>query len=298
MLANYEAKQACIGKTFDFWVDDDSEIHLVMYHDNPSVSLIVIPDFVSYIDSSNLLTSMFKVCSGSKKIVAHANLKGSLAFLFHECKLDSLDLTEFDTTNIQDMHNMFSSSTIYNLILGKRFNTCNVRDMTSMFRGFQTKDLSLDIAVDSCKYMKEMFSECWAETINLGKRFNVHNVTNMKKMFYRCRTYNLQLGDKFNTCNVDDMSSMFEGAKLGSGLDLRQLSTKSAIDLTRMFFGSTIYGKITIGRKFNMIKHVSYRDMLFGISAECIEIEGHVNITTIARMNEFSKYVCIIQTGD
>ena len=59
-----------------------------------------------------------------------------MASMFEECKaLETLDLSNFNTTNVKSMYDMFSDcSSLKNLNISK-FDTTNVYNMSSMFSG-------------------------------------------------------------------------------------------------------------------------------------------------------------------
>ena len=83
--------------------------------------------------------------------------------MFSGCsKLTSLDLSNFNTSNVTDMGNMFSGCSGLTSLDLSNFNTSNVTDMRYMFEycsGLTSLDLS---------------------------SFNTSNVTDMKYMFYGC----------------------------------------------------------------------------------------------------------------
>ena len=135
---------------------------------------------------------------------------------FNETKLEKLDLTTFDTSQITDMSGMFSGcSSLKNLDLSL-FDTSEITDMSYMF----ASSISLEI-------------------LNLSS-FNTSKVTNMSGMFYN--DYNdssLKILDlsSFDTSQVTDMSGMFRNCSSLENLDLSLFETSQVTDMSYMFSG-------------------------------------------------------------
>ena len=125
-----------------------------------------------------------------------------MSYMFYECtSLTSIDLSNFNTSNVTNMWGMFNyCSSLTSLDLSS-FNTSNVTDMGSMF--------------NSCKQL----------TILDLSGFNILNVTNMRCMFMSCSSLiSLELGN-FNTSKVTNMSDMFYGcAKLQAEINIMNAS--------------------------------------------------------------------------
>ena len=87
----------------------------------------------------------------------------STHYMFRGCSsLESIDLSSFNTTNLQNIGNMFSRCSSLKSIDLSSFNTINANDMSFMFRG--------------CSSLK---------SVDLSS-FNTNNVKNMECMFYEC----------------------------------------------------------------------------------------------------------------
>lgn len=179
-LYAYDAKQSIFPvKMFDFEVDSKTgEIYITKYYDTPGRTIIVIPDFIDGFRSSRIYKNVhligsteplycFVQCKYVQKIIMHNNVHGSLKRLFTGCDSETLDLSEFDTSNITDMQKMFSGCCINTLILGDKFNTSKVKNMSSMFLASQ---------------IDEMY---------LGKAFSLDAINNKKGMFESSRIHNI-----------------------------------------------------------------------------------------------------------
>ena len=123
----------------------------------------------------------------------------------------SLDLSTFDTRNVTSMYQMFAHDrSLVNLNLAN-FNTWLVTDMAGMF-----EDLSNVVSLDLSS-------------------FDTYNVTDMNHMFYLdSKLANLNVSS-FNTSNVINMEHMFNSTKALLNLDLSQFNTKNVTNMAQMF---------------------------------------------------------------
>lgn len=118
--------------------------------------------------------------------------------MFSECySLRTVDLEDFDTSNITDMSNMFNRCWALTTVDLSGLNTSNVTNMSDMF--FNCSSL---------------------EAVDLSG-LNTSNVTNMGSMFCGCEKLETLDGlDGFDTCNVIDVSFMFSDCKMLDSLDM------------------------------------------------------------------------------
>ena len=137
----------------------------------------------------------------------------TMRFMFGYCqKLNSLDVTGFNTSKVTDFIGVFYECRGLNSLDVSHFNTSQGTDMSSMFSccsGLESLDLS-HFNTGKVTNMKMMFYECTGLTELSLRSFNTSNVTSMFHMFYL--SDNLQRLDlsSFNTANVTDMRGMFE----------------------------------------------------------------------------------------
>jgi len=134
-------------------------------------------------------------------------------FMFYGCSsLTNINLSNFNTQNVINMHSMFySCSSLTNINLSN-FNTQNVTNMDSMFcdcSSLTNINLS-NFNTQKGNNMSYMFYDCSSLTnVNLSNNFKTQNVINMLCMFCGCSSLtNINLSN-FNTHNVKDMSNMF-----------------------------------------------------------------------------------------
>ena len=119
------------------------------------------------------------------KIIFKNNLK-SINSLFEDCKdLLSIDLSNFDTSKVNDMGFMFNECKKLKEIKGiNKFNTSNVINMGRMFQlcnELEYLDLS-NFDISKVNDMGYMFNECKKlKEIKGINKFNTSNVINMEK---------------------------------------------------------------------------------------------------------------------
>lgn len=197
----YMRKQELIGvKTFDFrMIEETDEVIITNYIDNgQEFRVIEIPDFVtgtlSYADSltfsyADSLTvrkiTPFYCVRQSLKIIHKNNQIKDMLSLFNGYLGKKLDLSEFDTTGVENMREMFKTCSRLEEIDLSNFNTSSVKDMTAMFY-FCGELKHIDI-----------------------KSFNTDNLNKMSGMFaYCCRLEEIDFGD-MNTNKVNEGLSIF-----------------------------------------------------------------------------------------
>lgn len=136
-------------------------------------------DFLSY--SSNVLSINLDNYDTSNII--------DMSYMFHSCtKLNNLNLSKFNTKDVIGMYAMFHNC--YNLseLDLSNFDTSKVITMTDMFlgcSGLTSLDLS-NFDTRNVIHMTDMFSMCSnLESLDLSN-FDVSNVNTCRNMFYGC----------------------------------------------------------------------------------------------------------------
>lgn len=103
--------------------------------------------------------------------------------LFSRCKIEHLDLRNFDTSRVNEMSYMFGYSSVYDLNLSG-FDTSSVTNMSHMF--LECKSDSLDLShfdTTNVTIMRNMFAYCNMDKIDLTG-FNIGNLTDRYRIFY------------------------------------------------------------------------------------------------------------------
>ena len=157
--------------------------------------------------------------------------------------LKSIDVSGFNTSKVTDMNAMFDLTGVIEQLDVSNFDTSNVTDMKWMFFGLnKLKKLNLtNFDTSRVTNMYGMFDAMTdVSEIKFGTNFNTRNVTNMGRMF--SRTSSIQQLDlsHFNTGNVTAMNDMFSlmtsltQINFGANFD-----TSNVTDMTGMFYQST-----------------------------------------------------------
>ena len=137
----------------------------------------------SYLFQSNyrnrFIYKLLPFCSGTK----------NCSYMFYKCdSLATLDLSNFDTSNVTNMSNMFNSCNKLKSLYVSNFNTSKVDIMNSMFsycRSLTSLDLS-NFDTPNLTNMDSMFRNCdKLATLNLSG-FDFTKVTSFSYMFENC----------------------------------------------------------------------------------------------------------------
>lgn len=163
--------------------------------------------------------------------------------MFSKCtSLETLDLSSFNTEKVTNMFEMFVGSTNLRTInLPKGFIGSNVTDLNGMFRGCASLT-ELDLSgsnAEKVKNMGNMFNGCVAlSNLNLSG-FKTGSVTDMRYLFSSCQSLESLDLSGFNTENVSSMVSMFAQCSSLRSLDLSSFNTSKVIDMNLMFYMCT-----------------------------------------------------------
>ena len=160
--------------------------------------------------------------------------------LFEGCsEIKEIDLSDFDTSEIENMAYMFSGCTSLVLLNLSNFNTSKVTSMGSMFYRCN-KLFSLDLShfnTSQVFSMRQMFDGCKLLTsLNLSN-FNTSKVLSMNLMFNGCSSLKILDVSKFNTSKVTEMNSMFSACSSLISLNLSSFNTSKVTDMSYMFYG-------------------------------------------------------------
>ena len=160
------------------------------------------------------------------------------SFMFDRMsKLQTIDLSGFDTSESEDMSRMFAASPELRSLDFSGFNTSKVKDMTYMFYDagkIETLDLSA-FDTSNVTTMYGLFNGMRAlKNLNISS-FNTQNVTEMQEMFqYNSSLTSLDLSS-FDTRNVKQMNDMFQGVSKVSTLRLNNFNTEKVENMSGMF---------------------------------------------------------------
>lgn len=151
----------------------------------------------------------------------HTEYTKSMESMFHGCsKLETVDVSGLNTSNVHSMYEMFSNCGVTQLDL-RNFDTSSVDTMESMFYSC-SKLTALDL-----------------------RNFDTSNVTNMSDMF--CLTTALKDLEicSFDTSAVTDMSFMFSLIGM-TDLDLTHFDTSSVKKISYMFANNRVLTTLNV----------------------------------------------------
>nr|MCR4560367.1 BspA family leucine-rich repeat surface protein [Bacteroidales bacterium] len=138
----------------------------------------------------------------------------TMKIMFYYCtKLSTLDVSHFNTANVEDMGEMFGHCKVTELDVSN-FNTAKVKETYAMF--YDCSNLT-DIDVSnfntaSVTKMREMFYGCSGLTTLDLSSFNTTQVADMNAMFYDCNNLTtIKVSNEWTTSNVSDGANMFYG---------------------------------------------------------------------------------------
>ena len=189
--------------------------------------------------------------------------------MFYSCgKLVKLDLSNLDTSKVISMGSMFSYCSSLKELDVSSFNTSRV---TSMYRMFADSSVLQKLKLDVSKFdtskvrnMEYMFYECRGlKELDVSK-FDTSNVTNMEYMFKNCRGLKeLDVSD-FSTSNVTSMNKMFQDCRELTKLDVSKFDTSKVTSMSMMFWNCSKLQELDVSN-FNTSK---VRDMR-GMFCDC-----------------------------
>ena len=182
--------------------------------------------------------------------------------MFRNCSsLKELDLSRFDTSKVNTMAHMFNVCASLESLNLNSFNTSKLIYMYQMFRGCSSlKSLSLEnFDTSNIMDMSYLFGEC-SNLIELKlDNFNTSKVTNMSSMFQGCSSLQELDLSNFNTSNVTNMSWVFRHCRSLSELNLSNFDTSKVKNMDYMFDGCSNLTELNISN-FNTstVTHMSY----------------------------------------
>ena len=289
----YEGKKNINEKNIEIYINDKKIEFDYRYKSDNRENIKVKFKF------NKLLTStcfMFSGCSTIKSInlsAFNSNEINDMNNMFAECSsLQSIDLSSFNTTNVEDMNAMFYACSSLQSVDLSSFDTTNVKDMSGMFCGcssLQSLDLS-SFNTTNVQNMLSMFDGCTSlKSIDLSS-FNTTNAKNMKTMFFKCSALKSINLSSFNTNNIDDMSCMFAECSSLQSIDLSSFNTTNVKDMIGMFSRCSSLQYLDLS-SFNTTNVKNMTGMFNGsYSLKSIDLSSF-NTTNVEKMNNMF-YIC------
>ena len=168
------------------------------------VSLDSFPTRISF-DGGTFIKKVIHMCNTS-------NITTMQAMFFQCFELTELDVSNFDTSKVTDISNMFTRCKVLTTIKGlNNFNTSNVTNVSWLFQDCSALTTLNCSGWDLSKitYMQDMFKNC-SSLIELDiNNWNVSNVTRILDMFSGCSSLMYLNIDNCDMSNVMNTAGMF-----------------------------------------------------------------------------------------
>lgn len=147
-------------------------------------------------------------------------------------------LEGLDTSQVENMKNMFNSCKSITNLNVSGLNTGNVVNMSGMFSNCEvlTNINVLNFDTSNVTNMGSMFSSCGALTVLDLSNFDTSNVTDMSSMFSGCGALTSLDLSSFDTSNVKSISNMFFSCRALTVLDLSNFDTSKVTSVSYMFY--------------------------------------------------------------
>ena len=169
--------------------------------------------------------------------------------LFRDCKkLTSLNLSNFNTSKVEDMFQMFCGCIILSSLDLSNFDTSNVKDMFQMFSGSNNlKSLNLsNFKTDKVTGMAQMFYNCQSLEFLDISNFNTAQITDMTEMFKSCKNLKSLSVASFDVSLVTNMNGMFYDCHSLTSLDLSGFENSQVATMKEMFYNCTLLSEINL----------------------------------------------------
>ena len=251
-----------------------------------------------YIDITNLDTSkvtnmilMFGKCGSLKEIKGLSKLNTSkvtnMDSLFYYCNsLKSLDLSNWNVSNVEDMGNMFAMGFKNNADTNSKliecdlsnWNTSNVTKMDGMFLYCvslkKIKGLE-NFNTEKVENMSSMFYNC-RQLIEIKEieEWDVSKVKQMSGIFMECHSLENIYLSKWDTSNVNNFSTMFKYCYNLSNIEgIENLNTSKTEHMQQMFHKCESLSKIGNLSKWDLSNAIDINGMFDGC-ASLTQIDG------------------------
>lgn len=216
-----------------------------------------------------------------------------MRLMFSKCtRLETLDLSSFNTEKVKHMYAMFDGSTnLRSIKLPKGFIGSSVTDLNATFKGCESLT-ELDLSgsnSENVKEMNEMFYGCRALSKLDLTDFKTGQVTTMENMFCICSTLETLDVSSFNTENVTTMLGMFNNCSSLRSLDLSSFNTRKVTYMQSMFEGCTNLESIDLS-SFDTENMKSMTGMFFSCTKlETLDLSSFATPKMVSMVDAFSN---------
>ena len=199
---------------------------------------------ISNLDTKNMTStaSMFKNIRNIKSL----NLKGFvksnikvLSNMFYDSNFESIDMSEWDTSNVTSVSGMFYSCKNLKSIDISKLKFGKLGKINGMFYycNSLTGDLILpEMDISKCTSLREMFYMCSASDIIGLENWDTSNITDMYFAFRNSKIHTLDIS-KWNLPKAYNMQNTFQ--ECTNLQTLSEFDAQYALQLNYIFFGTS-----------------------------------------------------------
>ncbi|EHD1581845.1 BspA family leucine-rich repeat surface protein [Listeria monocytogenes] len=175
----------------------------------------------------------------------------SMQSMFYANYAASLDVSTWDTSQVTNMMNMFESTRYATSIDVSKFDTSKVTTMSGMFR--DSAATSIDVSSFDTSQVSDMsYMFVNSAAINLDvSNFDTSKATNMSGVFAGSVATSIDVSN-FDTSKVTSMIYMFYSSVVTT-LDVSSFDTSKVTDMTGMFAGASQLQNLTLGSQFQFV---------------------------------------------
>ena len=218
-------------------------------------------------------SSVFSTCKKLKTITNIGNLNISkadgMSYLFYECNaLTQLDLSNWDTGNIQYMISTFNGCTNLTELNCSTWNTSKVYNMQLAFYNCNSLETIpvRDWNTKSLMYMDKAFGNC-TSLVNLDvSKWDTSKVVELTNTFYHCSSLKTLDVSKWKTSNVLRSDSLFAGCEKLTSLDVSKWDTGNITTASGMFSACRALTSLDVS-KWNTSKMTNISSMFNSCTA-------------------------------
>ena len=192
--------------------------------------------------------------------------------MFYDCSIDYyLDLSSWNVSKVKDMSGMFAGTCDITGMNLSGWDTSNVENMSNMFycSGCWLDDYTLNLSgwdISKVKTMEYMFSECGVVNLDLS-HFDTSSLTNANYMFYCCGSLESLDISNFDTTNVTSFYYTFGSCYSLVSLDVSSFDTSNVTDFEGMFDSCECLTNITGLENFDTSNATSLNSMFYYASS-------------------------------
>ncbi len=239
----------------------------------PDDSTYLFYGFTNVIDLNDFLTNV-----RADNVISITKLFSTLS------KLESADLSNWNTPNLKSMSGLFNGCNSIKEIKANNLNTSKVTNLSDTFNGCKSLETVNITNWDTSKVtdFTSMFKECTSMKELDVSHFNTANAQYMTTMFSECKADYLDISN-FKVENVTSINAMFNKTR-SSSLDFSKWKTNSLTNLKTAFYGCST--RILDLSSFDTSKVTSFSDLFNFSKAEIIDLSSwdSSKVTNMYRM--------------